>query len=195
MSNRQIEYRTYRSAVSLREGEGIDASTPKCLVGYAATFGNPSQDLGGYVEVLAPGCFGNSLASGDIRAFYNHCYEHLLGRTKSGTLRLVEDATGLSFEIDMPETGLGHDVYELVRRGDIDGVSFGFFSIRDEWSEDGLTNTILEAELIEISPVVFPAYLSTSVEARSLDRLARRPKQRFRTLDRVKIIVALDDED
>jgi HK97 family phage prohead protease len=191
------EYRATRSPVKCRAASD---GKPAVLFGYAATFNSPSQDLGGFVEVLAPGCFTRTLQTADVRAFWNHVYDDLLGRTKSGTLRLVEDAVGLGFENDVPDTTVGRDTYVLVNRGDVDGVSFGFYSIQDEWSADGLINTILEAELIEISPVVFPAYLNgPKVEARSFnltnpDRLARRPKPRFRTLERAKSIIRLDNE-
>jgi len=196
-----LEFRTRRGTLRLRD----EPATPM-LSGHAATFDSPSQDLGGYVEVLKPGCFAETLKSGDIRAFFNHGYDHLLGRTRSGTLRLEEDDVGLKFEVDLDlEIGLHNSVYRSVRRGDIDGVSFGFYALRDEWSEDGKVNTVIEASLIEISPVVFPAYLDgPRVEARSgdrfhavsPDRLARRPTPgtRLPRLERARRIIRLDDE-
>lgn len=198
----KLEFRTRKVAIELRDD---DPAAPK-LKGYAATFNNPSQDLGGFVEMLRPGCFAKTIASDDIRAFYNHCYDHLLGRTKSGTLRLWEDEIGLAFEIDLDlSIALHAFIYKAVKRGDLDGVSFGFYALRDEWSEDGKTNTVLEAQLIEISPVVFPAYLNGPVvEARSGDRantvsperLARRPtpSSRLPRLERARRIIRLDDE-
>jgi Escherichia/Staphylococcus phage prohead protease len=190
MKTKTLERRTIQAPITVREADG--ASRP-ILSGYAAKFGKPSQDLGGYVEVLKPGCFAQSIANGDQRAFWNHDYCDLLARTKSGTLRLKEDETGLSFEFDVPDTSLGRDLYELVKRGDVDGVSFGFYALADEWSADGKTNTVTEAELIEISPVVFPAYLDTNVEARSAERLARRPTPRFPRLERARRIMLADD--
>lgn len=176
----KLEFRTHRAAMELRD----DTPTPR-LCGYAATFDSESQDLGGYVETLRRGCFAATLAKDDIRAFYNHCYDHLLGRTKSGTLRLWEDEKGLRFEIDLDlSIALHAFVYKAIKRGDLDGVSFGFYALRDAWSSDGKVNEVIEAQLIEISPVVFPAYLNgPKVEARSGDfphsvspeRLSRRP--------------------
>jgi hypothetical protein len=194
MSKKTLERRTIQAPISARDASGEGRPI---LSGYAAKFGKQSQDLGGYVEVLGPGCFAKSIAGGDQRAFWNHCYDELLGRTRSGTLRLSEDETGLRFEIDVPDTSLGRDVYELVRRGDIDGVSFGFYALADEWSEDGQLNTVTEAELIEISPVVFPAYPDTQVEARSAERLARRPApaKRFPRAERAMRIVIADVDD
>ena len=192
--NRQAQFRTFQTSVRLREENG----SPPMLFGHAALFNSPSQDLGGFTEVLARGCFAETIAGNDIRAFFNHCHDHLLGRNKSGTLRLWEDAAGLAFELDVDETTIGRDVYRMVKRGDLDGMSFGFYAIEDEWSPDGKVNTVRKAELIEISPVVFPAYLGTKVDARcrSMDpeRLARRPKSRFPRLERARRIVRLDDD-
>ncbi len=190
MNERVLERRAIHAPITARDAEGPGRPV---IAGYAAKFNSPSQDLGGFVEVLKPGCFAKSLAGGDQRAFFNHCYDELLARTKSGTLRLWEDAVGLAYELDVPDTSLGRDVYALVKRGDLDGNSFGFYAVSDEWSGDGKTDTILEAELIEISVVVYPAYLATTVEARSSDRLARRPAPRFPRLERARRIVIADD--
>ncbi len=83
-------------------------------------------------EQFAPGAFKDSPASGsDVRALYEHNYTQLLGRTKSGTLVLSEDDTGLRFELTPPNTQLGNDVLELVERGDISGMSFGFRALKE----------------------------------------------------------------
>ena len=200
--NRVMEFRTYKATIGMRERAD---GGPPLLFGHAATFNSPSQDLGGYVEVLKSGCFAKTLQVDDIRAFYNHNYDHLLGRNKSGTLRLSEDEVGLPFEIDPPASGIGPYTYEMVRRGDLDGMSFGFYALADEWSPDGKVNTVIEAQLIEISPVVFPAYLNgPKVEARSGDRfhsvsperLARRPVNAPKRprLERARRLIRLDDE-
>jgi HK97 family phage prohead protease len=187
-----LERRLHLSKLEVR----AEGDKSPILVGYAAVFNSESQDLGGFVEILKPGCFTETLLNGDQRALWNHCHDHLLGRTKSGTLRLAEDDHGLRFELDVPDTSLGRDVYELVKRGDVDGVSFGFYSVHDEWSADGKVNTVLEADLVEISPVVWPAYLEPKVEARSFnpDRLARRPDPKHPRLERARRIIRLDDE-
>jgi HK97 family phage prohead protease len=191
MNKANIEYRTKLTKIELRELP--DEATPggKVLAGYAARFGELSEDLGGYREMLAPGCFAKSLQANDVRAFFNHDFNHLLGRTKSGTLRLTEDSEGLAFEVDLADNSLSEMVYSLVKRGDLDGVSFGFYAIQDQWNEDGTVNTILEADLIEISPVVFPAYQAPKVEARSLDRLSRRPDPNQRRIERANKLIEL----
>ena len=101
----------------------VSASNKK-LVGYAVRWNSLSEVIWDeFREQFAPGAFKDSLASGsDVRALYEHNYTQLLGRTKSGTLVLSEDDTGLRFELTPPNTQLGNDVLELVERGDISGM-------------------------------------------------------------------------
>ncbi len=101
-------------------------------------------------EQFAPGAFKDSPASGsDVRALYEHNYTQLLGRTKSGTLVLSEDDTGLRFELTPPNTQLGNDVLELVERGDISGMSFGFRALKEAWDigQSPYLRTVTAAEL------------------------------------------------
>lgn len=185
---REIEYRTYSREVRLDESDGV-----RRLSGYAVVWNQPSQDLGGFTETVRPGAFGD-LTGKDIRAFFNHDYNYLLGRTTSNTLTLEQDDKGLAFSIELAQTAKAEEVYQLVHRGDLDGVSFGAYVQDEKWSEDGKTNELISLELIEISPVVFPAYLQPNVSARSLDHLKCRPKPRCKRLDRARAILALDDE-
>lgn len=169
-----------RRNVALREirAEGGEAGKPRYLVGYAAVFDSPSQTLADdegkpFIEVLAPGCFADTLADGDVFAFVSHD-ERVLGRTKSGTLELTEDETGLAFRCELPNVSYANDLAELVGRGDVDGCSFGFHCEPEDEEltegEDGIaTRRILRANLIEVSlGVCFPAYLATSVSLRSI---------------------------
>jgi Escherichia/Staphylococcus phage prohead protease len=148
--------------------------------GYAAVF-NTIIDLGWYKEQIAQGTFTRAIAEKqDIRALFNHNPDHVLGRTKSNTLALSEDNTGLRFSCDMPDTQTGRDVYTLVQRGDVDQCSFGFI-VRDEkvtYDADGnALRTIKDADLFDVSIVTYPAYESTSVEARSRDAAAQTYKR------------------
>lgn len=145
-------------------------SEKRTLVGYAAVF-NSDADIGGYwVERIAPGAFTETI-KGDIRALVGHDSSKIIGRTKSGTLRLSEDAKGLFVEIDVPDTTVGNDLWVLVDRGDISGMSFGFRATKDTWDEtvDPPVRTIQALELFEVSAVVFPAYDDTTIGKRSLD--------------------------
>lgn len=146
------------------------ADDKRTLSGYAAVF-NSDTAIGDYfVERVAPGAFANTI-KGDIRALVDHDWGRVIGRTKSGTLRLVEDERGLKIEVDIPNTTDGNDLWELVERGDISGMSFGFRVTKQSWDETGDTpiRTIEAVELFEVSAVAFPAYDDTSIGKRDLD--------------------------
>ena len=141
------------------------------LAGYAAVFNSKSVDLGGFVEILKPGAFAESLRSGDdVRALVDHDYAKILGRTQSGTLRLREDTTGLADEVDLPQTTYALDLLASVGRGDISGQSFGFKVLDDDWAyaADGtLVRTVLRMKLFEVTFTSIPAYPGTSAGVRS----------------------------
>ncbi|WP_100961049.1 HK97 family phage prohead protease [Bosea sp. FBZP-16] len=146
------------------------ADDKRTLSGYAAVF-NSDTAIGDYfVERVAPGAFANTI-KGDIRALVDHDWGRVIGRTKSGTLRLVEDERGLKIEVDIPNTTDGNDLWELVERGDISGMSFGFRVTKQSWDETGDTpiRTIEAVELFEVSAVAFPAYDDTSIGKRDLE--------------------------
>ena len=147
------------------------ADAPTKIAGHAAKFDSLSEDLGGFRERIAPGAFAKAIQSGDIRALWNHDANIVLGRNKSGTLRLSEDSAGLAFEVDAPDTQLVRDmVMAPIARGDVNQCSFGFYTIADKWAKvDGeWIRTLLECELFDVSPVTYPAYPSTDVAVRSL---------------------------
>ncbi len=137
------------------------------ISGYAAVFNSLSVELWGFREKIAPGAFADTLAD-DIRALWNHDAAIVLGRTKAGTLTLAEDNTGLRCEIAPPASAAAY--VESIRRGDVDQMSFGFRTLKDEWNEDEngtLIRTLLRCKLYEVSPVTFPAYPATSIGVRS----------------------------
>jgi uncharacterized protein len=136
--------------------------------GYAATFGTEAR-VSGATEVLAPGAFAASLrANPDILALFDHDAAKVLARTKSKTLRLSEDSRGLAFDLDVPDTSHGRDVLALAERGDLGGMSFGFYVNKDGERWDGTKRTLTSVDLREISVVSsWPAYGETVVNARS----------------------------
>jgi len=145
------------------------------LIGYAAVFNSPSEDLGGFVETIQPGAFRRSLQDRqDVYALADHDPARRLGRTKNGSLRLAEDERGLRVEIDLPDTTLGRDVQEEIRTGLLDAMSFGFTTQADAWDHrDGkTTRTLIDVDLFEVSAVAFPAYRATTIDVakRSLER-------------------------
>ncbi len=152
----------------------------RTVVGYAVKWGLRSHKIANrFFEVFQKGAFSEALKSNDIRALWSHDTSKILGRTKNNTLRLQEDDVGLRFELDLPNTTLGNDTFESIQRGDVDGVSFGFRAIEQKWdkrSSNEITRNIIKANLLEISPVGFPAYPDTQVSVRELDGLESEEK-------------------
>lgn len=151
------------------------------LRGYAAVFNQLSVDFGGWQEIIRPGAFTNSLAAGpDVRALVNHeSGLSTIGRTRNGTLRLAEDGTGLRVEIEPPDTQAGRDVITLVRRGDLNQMSFAFWTRRDNWLQTGeqILRELLEVDINDgdVAVVTYPAYPQTSIAMRALLNLPEIP--------------------
>ncbi len=137
------------------------------MAGYAAVFNEPSLPLP-FIEKIAPGAFRKTLSeTPDVRLLINH--EGLpLARTKNGTMRLYEDERGLYFEAELADTQEAKDLHTLVARGDVDQMSFAFRVIRQKWNEDRTERMLTEVSLADgdVSIVTYPAYPTTSVEAR-----------------------------
>ena len=149
------------------EGDG-----PEKITGYAATFEELSVPLWGFREKIQKGAFAESIRQDDIRALWNHDPNYVLGRNRSGTLKLEEDDKGLRIEITPPETQWAKDLMESIRRKDVDQMSFGFENEVDEWDESDQNNvirTLKKARLFDVSPVTFPAYPTTSVGVRTAE--------------------------
>ena len=154
--------RRYTSATELR----VKDTEKNAITGYAAVFDSWSEDLGFFKERIASGTFTKTIKDGDVRALINHDPNLIIGRTKNETLRLWEDERGLGFDVDLPNTSYANDLRESIARKDITQNSFGFQTVKDEWSEDGKKRTLLEVKLFDISPVTFPAYKQTHVKLR-----------------------------
>ena len=162
---KKIERRTF--TVSDVETRTADDGTLR-LSGYGAVFNESSVPLP-FKETIAPGAFRKTLSeTPDVRLLVNH--EGLpLARTKNGTLTLSEDAKGLHFEAILADTQEARDIHALVTRGDVDQMSFAFRVIRQSWSEDRSIRTLTEVSLADgdVSVVTYPAYPTTTVEARA----------------------------
>ena len=137
--------------------------------GYAAVFNELSEDLGGFRERISPGAFGESVLQDDVRALFNHDPNYVIGRNKSGTLRLLEDEKGLYFEAEAPDTQWARDLKASVDRGDINQCSFGFIAKEDDWQMEGGadTRTLQRCQLFDVSIVTYPAYTGTNVRSAS----------------------------
>jgi uncharacterized protein len=150
--------------------------THSVITGYAAVFNSPTTIGDWFTEIIAPGAFSRSLSeNGDIRALFNHNWDNVLGRTKSGTLKLEEDERGLKFEIELPKTTIARDLAESMERGDINQCSFGFWVTEETWdySVEPYVRTVNAVELFEVSVVSIPAYDDTEatlVRSKELDK-------------------------
>lgn len=165
------ELRFIRSNITLSE---------RIVSGYAIRFMEESVDLGGFIERIHPEAISiDQIRNSDIFAFFNHDNEKVLGRTGAGTLKLDLRDDGLYYEIDVPDTVAGNELLEHIKRGEMYGTSFAYSLPSDDsgdiWSrdEDGnIYRDITNIEILyEISPVFSPAYPTTTISARSLDKL------------------------
>ena len=169
----KIETRTTPIEFEVREGEN-----GMTFEGYAAVFNSPSEPLP-FIERIAPGAFKRSIeARNDIKMLWNHDTGMVLGSSRAGTLRLYEDERGLKVRAELPNTSAGRDAAELLKRGDVDSMSFGFSvpAGGDDWSADGSERTLKSVRLHEVSIVAFPAYSGTAgtTSVRGLERVAKR---------------------
>ncbi len=142
------------------------------IEGYFSVFGGVYELWEGASETIAQGAFRETLDR-DVRALIDHESRLVLGRTAAGTLELREDETGLWGRVKInPNDQDAMNLYERVKRGDVDQCSFGF-DILDEETETldngGVRWTIKKVRLYEVSVVTFPAYEDTAVTARKRD--------------------------
>lgn len=164
--NRQVRS-TPTEFITREDGENLS------IEGYFAVYDSNYDIAPGLSESIAPGAFTSSM-SGDIRALINHDTTLVLGRTKAGTLTLRDDSHGLWGHVDInPKDVDAMNLYERVKRGDIDQCSIGF-NIRSEDTdirEDGSIHwTLSDVELFEVSCCTFPAYQETNISARTAER-------------------------
>lgn len=140
----------------------------RIIEGYFALYEQETELFQDTFEIISKGAFDNTL-SNDIRALWNHSTQYVLGRSTSGSLELKLDDKGLFGTIKLPNTQYSNDLFELVKRGDVDQCSFGFNILNEDLEElasGGYRWRINEIDLHEISVVTFPAYENTSVQAR-----------------------------
>ncbi|WP_425832577.1 HK97 family phage prohead protease [Streptomyces fractus] len=173
------------ASVAIRAVEGEER-----FGGYAAKFnsrtaiGNPLR--WGFYEEIAAGAFTKTLAEGDARFLIDHDSYYVVSRMSAGTLTLSEDEHGLPVDSALDtELSYVRDLKANLRNGNITGMSFGFYVVKDDWATETIevegadpvevdVRTIREVRLIEVSAVTFPAYTETEAElkavARALDR-------------------------
>ncbi len=160
-----------RFTVVTVEARAAGDGRPVRIGGYAAKFNIYSRNLGGFVEQVNPTFFNKSRGDGwpDVVARFNHDDSQLLGTTMGRTLSLAVDNVGLSYEVEPPPS-MRH-VVELVERGDVQKSSFAFRTLEDDWTtteDGGPLRSLVTGVLVDVAPVVLPAYVDTSAGLRSL---------------------------
>ena len=157
------ERRYTTRAIEVRSGPAMT------IAGHASVFDTP-YELWGFNEQVQRGAFKKTLKEADVAALWNHDPNIVLGRKKSGSLRLSEDDIGLKYEVDLPDTQAARDLYTLIQRGDVYQSSFAFEIVKEEWvqppedTHDLPMRTIKEVRLFDVSPVTYPASPSTDVD-------------------------------
>jgi HK97 family phage prohead protease len=139
---------------------------PRQVTGYALTWNTMSTDRGGFKVRLLP---GSATFTTPTRALYDHDFAQHLASTDNGTLRLFPDDVGVRVEIDLPDTQLGRDVGELVRRRDIKGMSFGMVADPKGYQTTENGETILNAQsyaVHEVTVTTIPSFLSTTLDVK-----------------------------
>lgn len=165
MRNKEKQTRSVVSDLKTRAEEAGEM----IIEGYFAVFNKATELWRGAFEEIDPGAFDKTLGN-DIRALINHDTSLVLGRNKSNTLELKTDSHGLWGRIKInPNDSDAVNLYERVKRGDVDQCSFGFNILNEEtdYRDDGTVKwTIKEVDLHEVSVCTFPAYEETGVQAR-----------------------------
>lgn len=173
------------------------------IEGYAVLYNVRSDPIyGRFYEIIAPGAFDRSLReSPDVRCLWNHDDGVVLGRVGAGTLEITTDDRGVWFSCQCPDSPDGRSAHASVKRGDVNQPSFLFRCREDKWTYDMVgdveveVRTVLDADMIEVSPVTFPAYsVNESVIARCAEfrssRKSPRPASRHPDHARAEIELA-----
>ena len=158
--HKDAEKRTM-GTIEVRDADGDEMT----LEGYAAVF-NSETDLGAFREVIRPGAF-DDVMDNDVRALINHDPNLILGRTGNGTLELSTDERGLKYKVKLGDQQYARDFYESVKRGDISQSSFAFTIDKQSWNEERTVRSVDKVrQLLDVSPVTYPAYSAATVQAR-----------------------------
>ena len=171
MNEKKVEIRN-KGTITRAEGDS------RRVEGVAVVFESWSEDLGGFREKIARGALDGVIGRSDVFALLDHDRRRgILGRCKRGdqvSLQLEVRDDGLHYAFEAPETALGNEVLSCLERGEIDGSSFAFTVLEDQWERvgDEYQRTITKIdELYDVSPVYSPAYSQTTCDLRWLETL------------------------
>lgn len=191
-----LQKRSLHSELKTRDQE---EGSSMVIEGYFAVFNRETELWPGAYEEISPEAFDNTMGN-DIRALINHDTNFVLGRNKVGTLNLKIDDRGLWGSINInPNDTDAVNLYERVKRGDVDQCSFGFNILKEEtnFRDDGTVSWKLqEIDLHEVSVVTFPAYSDTGVQARKKDlkqhELRKMEQRKNRLKERLNNVKTID---
>lgn len=195
MNKREI--RNITTDIEVRSEEGKEHKT---IVGYALKFNTPSENLGGFIEIIDRHALDNADLS-DVRCLIDHDRQKILGRTTNNTLKLTIDDIGLKYECMPSDTTYSRDLLVNMESGNINQCSFGFIlnydnQDCDSWEYDDNADiykrTIKDIkQIFDVSPVTFPAYSNTEcvVAQRGLEEVKNELQ---RNLDKEKMLIELE---
>lgn len=149
-----------RRSMQLHQADGkITVSIP---------FNSLSEELMGFREQIAPTAFSRTLNDGtEVLAFWNHDSGKPLARRSNGSLELAADGTALTATIQGDQASWSEDARASVAAGTVKGASFGFITQSDRWDRINgeWRRTLLDVDLVEVSPTPAPAYPATTATA------------------------------
>lgn len=164
-----------------KDGEKLEVE------GYGLEWDKLSDEMGWWInfrEKFVKGAFKEYIDKEDTQALIGHNMNNVVGRSKYKTLELKEDNTGLYLRCELPLNTVGRDLFESIKRRDIDGLSVGFDPKIIEWDERDEKNVIRiikQADLPEISFTSWAVYESSNVDVRS-----KNPYEKFQIEKRNK---------
>lgn len=168
---------------------GQDDQAKRTVEGYALLFDTPSDGLS-FEEVIERGALDGVIERSDVMALMNHSLDRgVLARSRNGvgSLTLQVDSKGLLYRFEAPNTPLGDELLENLRRGEVCESSFCFTVKKDTWEEraDGTWKRVVHEinELFDVSPVYNAAYSATSVYTRGRDEMIRKRDEQKANLD------------
>ena len=165
---KELETRTISTSIRALPVDG-DSAGARSIEGYALRFGESSLPLADWFSEFTEELSRDvriQYEQDDLFALWNHDSGQVIGRKSAGTLTETRDEDGLKVRIDLPDTQAGRDAYELVQRGDVGGMSFGFRVVDEDvdLDRDVPHRTVTDIILREVSVTPFPAYPTTDVE-------------------------------
>ena len=164
--------------MALLEPANNDDENKQLVEGYAAVFNQRAliweSEWSGwkYMEVIDRNAFDGADMSDTVFKYNHGDIAMVLARASNNTLIMNTDDKGLRISADIIDTNNGTDVYKLIKRGDVNKMSFAF-TVKNERSESDRENKIYTRtitafdKIYDVAVVDFPAYDGTSIQARS----------------------------